>query len=69
MPAKIVNDDAGLQKKRGASEFFASKLAPTGVIMTQQNLFLGIDCGTQGTKAIVLDATSGKILDMAPVKR
>ena len=30
--------------------------------MTQQNLFLGIDCGTQGTKAIVLDAASGKVL-------
>ena len=29
--------------------------------MTQQNLFLGIDCGTQGTKAIVLDASSGKV--------
>jgi xylulokinase len=25
-------------------------------------MFLGIDCGTQGTKAIVLDATSGKVL-------
>jgi xylulokinase len=25
-------------------------------------MFLGIDCGTQGTKAIVLDAVSGKVL-------
>lgn len=25
-------------------------------------MFLGIDCGTQGTKAIVLDAASGKVL-------
>ena len=32
--------------------------------MTQQNLYLGIDCGTQGTKAIVLDATSGKVLGL-----
>ncbi len=32
--------------------------------MTQQNLFLGIDCGTQGTKAIVLDASSGKVLGL-----
>ncbi|WP_166219668.1 xylulokinase [Pseudomonas atagonensis] len=29
--------------------------------MTQQ-LFLGIDCGTQGTKAIILDADSGQVL-------
>ncbi|MFC6296522.1 xylulokinase [Pseudomonas sp. CCM 7893] len=32
--------------------------------MTQQNLYLGIDCGTQGTKAIVLDATTGKVLGL-----
>ncbi|WQG58018.1 xylulokinase [Pseudomonas sp. RTB3] len=32
--------------------------------MTQQNLFLGIDCGTQGTKAIVLDAATGKVLGL-----
>ena len=25
-------------------------------------MFLGIDCGTQGTKAIILDAVSGKVL-------
>ena len=25
-------------------------------------MFLGIDCGTQGTKALVLDPRSGKIL-------
>lgn len=25
-------------------------------------MFLGIDCGTQGTKAIILDAKSGKVL-------
>ena len=25
-------------------------------------MFLGIDCGTQGTKAIVLDAESGAVL-------
>lgn len=25
-------------------------------------MFLGIDCGTQGTKAIILDASSGKVL-------
>ena len=25
-------------------------------------MFLGIDCGTQGTKAIVLDAVSGNVL-------
>ena len=30
--------------------------------MTPQKLFLGIDCGTQGTKAIVLDSTSGQVL-------
>ncbi|AIG01354.1 xylulokinase [Pseudomonas fluorescens] len=32
--------------------------------MTRQSLFLGIDCGTQGTKAIVLDATSGTVLGL-----
>ncbi|NNA87956.1 xylulokinase [Pseudomonas gessardii] len=32
--------------------------------MTRQSLFLGIDCGTQGTKAIVLDATNGKVLGL-----
>ena len=30
--------------------------------MTNPQLFLGIDCGTQGTKAIVLDAVSGQVL-------
>jgi len=30
--------------------------------MTKQQLFLGIDCGTQGTKAIILDAVSGQVL-------
>ena len=30
--------------------------------MTNQQLFLGIDCGTQGTKAIILDAVSGQVL-------
>lgn len=30
--------------------------------MTNQQLFLGIDCGTQGTKAIILDSVSGKVL-------
>lgn len=30
--------------------------------MTNQQLFLGIDCGTQGTKAIILDAISGQVL-------
>ncbi|QKV64645.1 xylulokinase [Pseudomonas sp. 43A] len=30
--------------------------------MTTQQLFLGIDCGTQGTKAIILDAASGQVL-------
>ncbi len=32
--------------------------------MIRQSLFLGIDCGTQGTKAIVLDAASGKVLGL-----
>ncbi|MGE7955908.1 xylulokinase [Pseudomonas sp. NPDC089530] len=32
--------------------------------MTTQQLFLGIDCGTQGTKAIVLDAASGEVLGL-----
>lgn len=32
--------------------------------MTRQSLFLGIDCGTQGTKAIVLDAASGWVLGL-----
>lgn len=32
--------------------------------MTRQTLFLGIDCGTQGTKAIVLDARGGKVLGL-----
>lgn len=30
--------------------------------MTTRQLFLGIDCGTQGTKAIILDAASGEAL-------
>ncbi|PAU58314.1 xylulokinase [Pseudomonas sp. PICF141] len=30
--------------------------------MANQQLFLGIDCGTQGTKAVVLDACSGEVL-------
>ena len=30
--------------------------------MTTRQLFLGIDCGTQGTKAIILDAASGQVL-------
>ncbi|MGH8328874.1 MAG: FGGY family carbohydrate kinase, partial [Pseudomonas fluorescens] len=30
--------------------------------MANQQLFLGIDCGTQGTKAIILDAVSGQVL-------
>jgi xylulokinase len=30
--------------------------------MTTQQLVLGIDCGTQGTKAIILDAISGQVL-------
>ncbi|BCX68395.1 xylulokinase [Pseudomonas izuensis] len=30
--------------------------------MANQQLFLGIDCGTQGTKALVLDAVSGQVL-------
>ncbi len=30
--------------------------------MTKQQLFLGIDCGTQGTKAIILDAATGQVL-------
>ena len=25
-------------------------------------MFLGIDCGTQGTKALLLDASSGRVL-------
>ena len=31
--AKIVNDDAGILSARGALRFFASKLAPTGVVL------------------------------------
>ncbi|MEN2394206.1 xylulokinase [Pseudomonas halotolerans] len=30
--------------------------------MANQQLFLGIDCGTQGTKALILDASSGQVL-------
>ena len=30
--------------------------------MADQQLFLGIDCGTQGTKAIILDAVSGAVI-------
>ena len=26
------------------------------------HLFLGIDCGTQGTKALILDSQSGQVL-------
>ncbi|MDR9753387.1 xylulokinase [Pseudomonas sp. SZMC_28357] len=32
--------------------------------MPEQQLFLGIDCGTQGTKAIILDASSGQVLGL-----
>ena len=31
------------------------------------NLFLGIDCGTQGTKALVLDSDSGQVLGIGSV--
>jgi hypothetical protein len=31
LPAKVVNDDAGILTPRGALRFFASKLAPTSV--------------------------------------
>ncbi|PYY96187.1 xylulokinase [Pseudomonas sp. TKO14] len=30
--------------------------------MTQPRLFLGIDCGTQGTRALILDSRSGSVL-------
>ncbi|WP_458717403.1 xylulokinase [Pseudomonas gregormendelii] len=30
--------------------------------MAHQQLYLGIDCGTQGTKALILDAHSGQVL-------
>ncbi|MEJ5060783.1 MULTISPECIES: xylulokinase [unclassified Pseudomonas] len=30
--------------------------------MANPQLFLGIDCGTQGTKAVILDAVSGQVL-------
>ncbi|SEB98882.1 xylulokinase [Pseudomonas saponiphila] len=30
--------------------------------MTQPRLFLGIDCGTQGTRALILDSHSGSVL-------
>ena len=30
--------------------------------MANQQLFLGIDCGTQGTKAVILDAHTGQVL-------
>ena len=29
--------------------------------MTQPALFLGLDCGTQGTKALILDSRSGTV--------
>lgn len=32
--------------------------------MANQQLFLGIDCGTQGTKAIILDAVNGQVLGL-----
>jgi xylulokinase len=32
--------------------------------MANQQLFLGIDCGTQGTKALILDASSGQVLGL-----
>ncbi|MCU7247542.1 xylulokinase [Pseudomonas koreensis] len=32
--------------------------------MNKPQLFLGIDCGTQGTKAIILDAASGQVLGL-----
>ncbi|WHS62878.1 xylulokinase [Pseudomonas sp. G2-4] len=32
--------------------------------MANQQLFLGIDCGTQGTKALILDAASGQVLGL-----
>jgi xylulokinase len=35
-----------------------------GSSMANQRLFLGIDCGTQGTKAIILDALSGEVLGL-----
>ncbi|VVO25483.1 xylulokinase [Pseudomonas fluorescens] len=35
--------------------------------MANQQLFLGIDCGTQGTKALILDAHSGEVLGQGAV--
>ena len=29
-----------------------------------KHLYLGIDCGTQGTKALVLDSQSGQVLGL-----
>ena len=37
-------------------------LTHQGPAIANQQLFLGIDCGTQGTKAIILDALSGQVL-------
>ena len=36
MLAKIVNDDAFQQDKRGVHESIASKLAPTGVVFSDE---------------------------------
>ena len=35
--------------------------------MSSSGLYLGIDCGTQGTKALILDADSGQVLGMGAV--
>ena len=32
--------------------------------MNTRTLFLGIDCGTQGTKALILDSHSGQVLGL-----
>ena len=45
-----------------ANGFTEIDLTHQGPNMANQHLFLGIDCGTQGTKAIVLDAVSGQVL-------
>ncbi|WP_307988294.1 FGGY family carbohydrate kinase, partial [uncultured Pseudomonas sp.] len=32
--------------------------------MSTTHLYLGIDCGTQGTKALILDSESGQVLGL-----
>ncbi len=59
MLAMVVNDDAGLLKKRGAHTAIASKLAPTVVPCRTQNMCSPqIICGSELAREGVLECAA-----------